>query len=446
MGMPKILKLQAKRNLIRADLKTFLDLAEGQEADMSPEQEATFDRLQAELKDIDAKIDLQERQDAWEMNQPAIYESGSPFMVGGERPFGGPVRLYAPRSGKPWKAAELFGRPSASAFRNLDGFLDPIVQGTFHEQLVPALASQEGTGSAGGYAVPIQYSQAWLDSIIENSAVLGRCTIVPMTSNTMVIPGFDASSHANGELLGGVSGGWIPESGGIDYETPRYRRVKLEARKLAVLTACSSEVLQDGISFAAQLESNLTRGMRWMVDRALIAGSGAGQPLGLLNDPAKIRVDQATSQDAGTIVFENVADMLGRLHPSCWERAVWLCNPSCVPQLVQLAIPVGLGGQWVTVLQESSGKFSLLGREVVFSEKCSAVGTEGDIILADLSQYCVGLRQEITIERSAHVRFANDEVVFRGITRLDGQGLWGSAFTPLNGPTQSWCVTLETRG
>jgi len=53
-----------------------------------------------------------------------------------------------------------------------------------------------------------------------------------------------------------------------------------------------------------------------------------------------------------------------------------------------------------TGVQEESGKFTLLGKEVLFTEKCPALGAKGDLILADLSQYAIGMRKEIALDRS----------------------------------------------
>jgi len=49
------------------------------------------------------------------------------------------------------------------------------------------------------------------------------------------------------------------------------------------------------------------------------------------------------------------------------------------------------------------------------------------VILADLSQYAIGIRRDITIERSNDVYFASDEIGFRMRLRLDGQALASSA-------------------
>jgi HK97 family phage major capsid protein len=90
-------------------------------------------------------------------------------------------------------------------------------------------------------------------------------------------------------------------------------------------------------------------------------------------------------------------------------------------------------------------QYTLLTRPVVFSEHMKALGTKGDVLLADLSQYAIGLRQGLALERSGHAGFQTDETYFRAITRVDGQGTWKSAVTPKNGDSLSWCVTLDAR-
>ena len=71
--------------------------------------------------------------------------------------------------------------------------------------------------------------------------------------------------------------------------------------------------------------------------------------------------------------------------------------------------------------------------------------TKGDIILADFSSHAIGLRTEISLMISPHVRFTTDELTFRLRVRMDGQPLLSSAITPVNGDTLSPFVTLAAR-
>ncbi len=85
----------------------------------------------------------------------------------------------------------------------------------------------------------------------------------------------------------------------------------------------------------------------------------------------------------------------------------------------------------------------LLGLPIVFSEKCAPLGTKGDILLIDWSKYYVGLRKDVTIDRSVHSGWSTDEVSFRAITRVDGQPAWASAMTPKKGMRHVVVVRLS---
>ena len=77
------------------------------------------------------------------------------------------------------------------------------------------------------------------------------------------------------------------------------------------------------------------------------------------------------------------------------------------------------------------------------SDKAKAVW---DIILADFSQYAIGLRKEMRLESSIHARFSTDQTSWRMIVRIDGQPLWDEVLTLEDGTnTVSPFVTLAAR-
>lgn len=61
---------------------------------------------------------------------------------------------------------------------------------------------------------------------------------------------------------------------------------------------------------------------------------------------------------------------------------------------------IGTGGVHIPVFKEENGRFTIWGKEVIFTEKCPSLGKMGDLILADLSQYAIGIRKEISLDRS----------------------------------------------
>lgn len=147
--------------------------------------------------------------------------------------------------------------------------------------------------------------------------------------------------------------------------------------------------------------------------------------------------------------------MISRLSPGSFKRAVWLAHPSVLASLFVIATVIknvagsenvgGFGPNWFTV--NADGSMSLLGRPLIVSDRCAPLGTVGDIILADLSQYLVGIRGDARLAVNNSIGFTSDEIYFRLTLRVDGQPLLASAITPRKGSaTLSPFVTLATRG
>ena len=120
-------------------------------------------------------------------------------------------------------------------------------------------------------------------------------------------------------------------------------------------------------------------------------------------------------------------------------------SSSAIPKLTQLIVTDGtvVGGH-VPVMRESDGGFQILTRPVLFTEKVPALGTKADIGLYDFSKYAIGIRQDMSIDRSQHVGFTRDTVYYRGLLRADGRPTWPSVYTPANGSTLSPFVVFAT--
>ncbi len=86
-------------------------------------------------------------------------------------------------------------------------------------------------------------------------------------------------------------------------------------------------------------------------------------------------------------------------------------------------------------MTETDGQFKILTRPVIFTEKTETLGSAGDIMLCDFSQYVVGLRQGLRFDQSIHPGFTTDEIYARLIERHDGQPLWDKALTLEDGST-----------
>lgn len=236
-------------------------------------------------------------------------------------------------------------------------------------------------------------------------------------------------------LYGGFTASYTAETGTISEADPKTRSLTLIAKKLTGLLRFSSELAADIPGGEGQLVQICGKGLAWYRDRAFLKGSGVGEPLGILNAGCTIEIDPEGGQKADTIVYSNLTKMVGRLFPGSFNNSVWIIQVSAVPQLLELSIAVGTGGSVYPVLSESNGVWRILTRPVIFTEKTEKLGDKGDVILADLSQYVVGLRSEMRFDMSIHVHFQTDELLARLIERHEGMPLWDSALTLEDGST-----------
>ncbi|KKK97970.1 hypothetical protein LCGC14_2647440 [marine sediment metagenome] len=151
------------------------------------------------------------------------------------------------------------------------------------------------------------------------------------------------------------------------------------------------------------------------------------------------------------------ANRYGRQHRRLPELRVGLHLDD--PQLFQLNIKVkdvagaeNVGGfAYVGFRMAGSdgnpGPFhQLMGRPMIPVEYCATLGTKGDILLCDFTQYLL-IDKAPRSAVSMHVRFLNDEQTFRLTYRVDGQPIWNKPLTPFKGTnTLSPFISLDTRG
>lgn len=341
--------------------------------------------------------------------------------------------------------AELFGPPEASPFVDIDDFVGVVIGGRNDPRLTPMAATGlEGTGSDGGFLVPTQYSAELFDEALNESVVLPRADLYPMTSSTRVVAGFDSSDRSGGKSVGGFVPSWQGENATSTPQKAKFRAIRLKAKKLALYSQASSELFDDAPSYGELLERGLADAIADGLDDAFLNGTGAGQPLGVLNAAALIAVAKETAQAADTIVYANLVKMLARLWGPGRKRSVWIASQTTIPQLLQLTDPAGQHIPVVTQL--ANGEFRMLTRPLVFTDVLPPLGDQGDIVLADLSQYAVGMRREIGIDRSNAPGWYEGAIDWRAMVRVDGMSKWQEALTPRKGSdTLSPLVTLAGR-
>lgn len=301
----------------------------------------------------------------------------------------------------------------------------------------------ESTGSAGGYLVPEQFSSEILRVALESSVIRSAgARVIQTNSNVIKFPAFNMTSNASGSLFGGVATYWGSENNSLTESAPAFEQTKLELNKLYAYTEDPNELEEDAIvSMGSLLNTMFGESLAFEEDYSFINGDGVGKPTGIVNADATISTGRGT---ASTIFFDDVVTMVSRFKGNI-QRARFFINQSAMPQIHKM---IDVNGNYIwnpgmsgSVASAPAG--TLLGIPIVVTEKCPALGTSGDLILADCSFYLIAEKNGLRVDQSRDFKFQNDQMAYRAIKRVDGKVWLSSAITPrAGGSTVSPFVTL----
>lgn len=274
----------------------------------------------------------------------------------------------------------------------------------------------EGDVEYGGYLIPEEFRNNILETAVQRSNILNMAMMIPMATNVINIPYISGFDRSSGTLHGGIEFKWLDEAGQKTETRPEFGKIQLRLRKIAGLAYATDEIMEDSpISLEPILTRMFTEALAWQMDNVFINGTGAGKPLGVLNAPCLIAVAAETGQDATSLVFENVIKMYARM----WNKAdaVWMANEDTFQQLASMSLSVGTGGipVWLPAGGVSGRPYdTLMGRPLIWTEHCQTLGTQGDILFADWTQYLVGQRAGaaggMKFASSMHLKFDYDQV------------------------------------
>jgi HK97 family phage major capsid protein len=428
----------------REDLKRLMAKEAGIKAQAEAEsRDMTASEISLRNEILDGVDELRRLISVEERSQKTIDELANPVSAPKSQP-----KISAPTEERAKKDKfASFGEQLLMAVRAgmPGGNVDPRLLNTR-----AAYGLNETVPSDGGFLVQQDFSSALLQDVFQTGILANRCRRIQISgnANSLKINGVDETSRAS-TRSGGILGYWAGEASEKTKSKPKFREIELNLKKLVGLCYATDELLQDAAALESFIRSAFAAEFGFLIDDAIINGTGAGQPLGILNAGCLVSVDKETGQKADTVVFENVVKMWSRIFPASQSNAIWLINNNVYPQLFQMSMSVGTGG--VPVYMPAGGISNapygtLFGRPVLAIEQAATIGDLGDILLADMNGYVLAEKGGISSDMSIHVRFEYDESVFRFVTRLDGQPVRASALIPYKGSaTLSNFVALAAR-
>lgn len=302
-------------------------------------------------------------------------------------------------------------------------------------KFLKATGASEGVPSDGGLLLDPTLVSEFIKPIHEEGAFSSRVRRLPVGSNSNYgwINGVDETSRATGSRWGGVRGYRLAEAATKTASRPSFRRINWELKKYAVVVYSTDELLADASQFSAIVNQACREELAFMVNDDIANGLGLAGPQGFMQSGSLINV---TRVDANEVNHDDIVGMWNRMDPRGRSKAEWFINNDVQPQLDKLFFATGSNGVLSPFISYGQdGVMRMYGRPVHVTEFNQSLGTAGDIILADLSQYLYWEKGGVEAATSIHVQFLTDETAFRFVYRCDGQSSVASALTPYKGST-----------
>ena len=383
--MNKILALREKRANLWNETKAFLDSHRGEDGMVSAEDNATYEKMEADVVALGKEIERLERQAAIdrEMDQP----TAAPLVS----------RPVATNDKKPGRASDEYRNAFWGMIRNRN--LTPGVMNDL----------QIGTDTDGGYLVPDEFEHTLVQGLEEENVLRSLCTVIQTSSGDRKIPIVTAHGTAS----------WVDEEDPIPTSDEAFGQISIGAHKVATMIKVSDELLQDSVfNLESYIAAEFARRIGAAEEEAFITGNGTGKPTGLLHATNGAGTGVTTSGNAPTA--DEIFDLVHSIKSVYRRKAVFLLNDSTLKAIRKLKDGQGQY-LWQPGLKEGQPDM-LLNYRIATSPFMPEIAAGNKVILfGDFKSYWIADRQGRSFQRLNELYAATGQVGFRATQRVDGR-------------------------
>lgn len=262
-------------------------------------------------------------------------------------------------------------------------------------------------------------------------------------------------SRVNMQTVGGTSRqvimGSIPEAvwtemcANLNELSLGFNDVEVDGYKIGGFFAVCNAVLEDNdVQLANKIVDALGKAIGKGLDKAIVYGTGTKMPLGIVTRlaqtsqpsgyPATARtwVDLHTSNiltgagKTGVDLFKEIAGHIKAIFNDYFDGGlVWVMNQKTHMDLVINSMGVDSSA---SIVAGVGNTMPVIGGDIVELPFMA----DGDIVVGYFDAYLLAQRAGTKLEQSEHVKFIQDQTVFKGTARYDGTPVIAEAFEIFN--------------
>ena len=299
--MGKIQELREQRANVWEKAKVFLDDRRGANGLISPEDNATYEKMEEEVVSLGKEVERLERQEMMDRELSAAVTKPLSSR---------PERNTEQKTGR---ATDAYKSAFWGAMRNKK---NTDVQNSL----------QIGSDSEGGFLVPDEYEGQLIQALQEANMLRNMCNVITTSYGDRKIPVVASNGSA----------AWMDEESAFTESDEGFTQVTLSAYKLGTMLKVSDELLNDSyFDLEAYIAAEFARRIGAAEEEAFLTGNGTGKPTGLLNATGGASLG-VTAASATAITLDEVVDLYHSLKSAYRKNASFLVNDATVKAIRKL--------------------------------------------------------------------------------------------------------------
>lgn len=276
----------------------------------------------------------------------------------------------------------------------------------------------------GQMNVPLTIEGAIRNAIDFNSDVLGLANVIRTNGTHRIV--LDASPASEARL--------VKEGASISSIDSEFVKVELGAYKYGEIVKFTREVVEDvNFNIVAHAGQRLGMAFAKAFEKAIITGTGSGQPEGLLSaTPDNSDMQKASKQvtaKAGAISANDVVASYYNLPHECRQNAVFVCHPDTVKALAMLQ---DANGRQLLTDGLEPGVRTLMGCRVIECAYMPKLGTQDAKVgmFVDVKRaLTVGVRSDVQVRQLHELYAVTDMVALVATARMDAKVVQAGAIS-----------------
>lgn len=262
--------------------------------------------------------------------------------------------------------------------------------------------------------------------------------------NVRRVPG-----KARQNIMGAIPEGiWTEMCAKLNELSLSFTSVEVDGYKVGGYIAICNAILEDSdIALASEIISALGQAIGLALDKAILYGTGTKMPMGIVtrlaqsSDPGD---DSGNSREWVDLSTTNLLGISGKTDAALFKALVeatgaakngvgnkfWTMNETTYTRMVANALTINGAGAIVTGMNSTMPVIGGAIEVLPFIPDGVIIGGYG-------SRYLLAERAGVSVAQSEHVRFIEDQTVFKGTARYDGIPVIAESFVAvdINGNT-----------